>query len=67
MRPPEVESEAQRMERIAKETEAKNVSDLIDEDLRAEREKMKKRKASGEVKLLLLGQAESGKSTLQKQ
>ncbi|KAF8525956.1 guanine nucleotide-binding protein [Hysterangium stoloniferum] len=67
MRPPEIESEAQRMERLAKEQDARQISDLIDENIRAEKERMKKRKAGGEVKLLLLGQAESGKSTLQKQ
>ncbi|KAG5647351.1 hypothetical protein DXG03_000419 [Asterophora parasitica] len=47
------------------EAEARRVSEQIDEDLRQERERLKRNK--GDVKLLLLGQAESGKSTLQKQ
>ena len=67
IRPPSTETEEERMLRMALETEARRISDLIDEDLRVERERIKRRRASGEVKLLLLGQAESGKSTLQKQ
>ncbi|KAH6911150.1 G-protein alpha subunit-domain-containing protein [Coprinopsis sp. MPI-PUGE-AT-0042] len=47
------------------ELEAKRISDQIDNDLREERERMWKKK--DDVKLLLLGQAESGKSTLRKQ
>ncbi|EDR01047.1 guanine nucleotide-binding protein alpha-4 subunit [Laccaria bicolor S238N-H82] len=42
-----------------------SVSSQIDDDLREERERLEKKK--GDVKLLLLGQAESGKSTLPKQ
>ena len=67
IRPPPYETPAERDERLAKEAEARRISELIDEEIRTEREKVKKRKAAGEVKLLLLGQAESGKSTLQKQ
>ncbi|KZT29596.1 G-protein alpha subunit [Neolentinus lepideus HHB14362 ss-1] len=65
MRPPESETEAARRVRLEKEAESKRISDEIDEQLRIEREKLKKSKE--DVKLLLLGQAESGKSTLQKQ
>jgi guanine nucleotide-binding protein subunit alpha len=65
MKPPESESESERAVRLEFEAEAKRVSEQIDDDLREEREKLKKKK--GDVKLLLLGQAESGKSTLQKQ
>ncbi|KAI5119428.1 hypothetical protein M0805_009879 [Coniferiporia weirii] len=65
LRPPPSESEAEREARVAAELEAKRISDRIDEDLRQERER--KRRANMQVKLLLLGQAESGKSTLQKQ
>lgn len=65
--PPESETPEEREERLAKEAEAKRISDLIDEEMRMEAERVRKRKAAGEVKLLLLGQAESGKSTLQKQ
>ncbi|THH27770.1 hypothetical protein EUX98_g6413 [Antrodiella citrinella] len=49
-----------------RDTEATQVSNAIDEELRIEREARKKRSAR-EVKVMLLGQAESGKSTLQKQ
>ncbi|KAJ6520580.1 guanine nucleotide binding protein, alpha subunit [Mycena vulgaris] len=59
------ESLDQRRARLESEAEAKRVSEQIDEELRQEREKL--RRSRGDVKLLLLGQAESGKSTLQKQ
>ncbi|TFK49602.1 G-protein alpha subunit [Heliocybe sulcata] len=65
MRPPDSETDTARRARLEGEAEAKRVSDEIDEQLRLEREKLKKSKE--DVKLLLLGQAESGKSTLQKQ
>ncbi|KAL0955045.1 hypothetical protein HGRIS_003963 [Hohenbuehelia grisea] len=65
MKPPSSESDAERTARLHAEAEAKRVSEEIDEELRQERESMKRTK--GDVKLLLLGQAESGKSTLQKQ
>ncbi|KAJ7707478.1 guanine nucleotide-binding protein [Mycena rosella] len=60
-----LESPDQRRLRLEHEAEAKRVSEQIDEELRQEREKL--RRSRGDVKLLLLGQAESGKSTLQKQ
>ncbi|KAH8831637.1 guanine nucleotide binding protein, alpha subunit [Flagelloscypha sp. PMI_526] len=59
------ETEAERHIRLQREAEARRISERIDEDLRQERERLKR--AKGDVKLLLLGQAESGKSTLQKQ
>ncbi|KAH0585358.1 hypothetical protein H2248_008597 [Termitomyces sp. 'cryptogamus'] len=65
LRPSSTETDAQRRVRLATEAEARRVSEQIDEELRQERERMKRNK--GDVKLLLLGQAESGKSTLQKQ
>ncbi|KAH6913437.1 guanine nucleotide-binding protein [Coprinopsis sp. MPI-PUGE-AT-0042] len=65
LKPPPTETEAERMVRLEAEAEAKRISEQIDDDLREERERMRKKK--GDVKLLLLGQAESGKSTLQKQ
>ncbi|ESK93967.1 guanine nucleotide-binding protein alpha-4 subunit [Moniliophthora roreri MCA 2997] len=65
LKPPPTETEAQRRVRLQEEAEAKRISEQIDEDLRQERELMKRKR--GDVKLLLLGQAESGKSTLQKQ
>ncbi|KAF8223873.1 guanine nucleotide-binding protein [Tricholoma matsutake] len=65
LKPSPSETEAERSARLVREVDAKRVSEQIDEDLRLERERLKRRK--GDVKLLLLGQAESGKSTLQKQ
>ncbi|KAJ3732515.1 guanine nucleotide-binding protein [Lentinula guzmanii] len=65
LKPPESETEAEREARLEQEAEAKRVSEQIDEELRLERESLKKKR--GDVKLLLLGQAESGKSTLQRQ
>ncbi|KAF5391604.1 hypothetical protein D9757_002532 [Collybiopsis confluens] len=65
LKPPESETDFERQLRIERETDAKRVSEQIDEQLRMERENLKRK--SGDVKLLLLGQAESGKSTLQKQ
>ncbi|KAE9402907.1 guanine nucleotide-binding protein alpha-1 subunit [Gymnopus androsaceus JB14] len=65
LRPPESETELQRQIRLEQEAEAKRISEQIDEELRLEREDLKRKR--GNVKLLLLGQAESGKSTLQKQ
>ncbi|KAH9915030.1 G-protein alpha subunit [Epithele typhae] len=50
----------------AEEAEALRVSETIDDELRREREAVR-RKRGKQLKVLLLGQAESGKSTLQKQ
>ncbi|KAH7911686.1 guanine nucleotide binding protein, alpha subunit [Hygrophoropsis aurantiaca] len=65
LRPPPTETDSDRQQRLQHEAEARRISEQIDEDLRVEREKL--RKSKSDVKLLLLGQAESGKSTLQKQ
>ncbi|KAH9838519.1 G-protein alpha subunit [Rhodofomes roseus] len=65
LRPPPAESSEDRSVRLQREANAKKISDSIDEAIRQDRERLKKRKE--DVKLLLLGQAESGKSTLQKQ
>ncbi|KIJ66946.1 hypothetical protein HYDPIDRAFT_128433 [Hydnomerulius pinastri MD-312] len=65
IRPPPTESDTDRQTRLQQEAEARRISEQIDEDLRVERERLKKSRS--DVKLLLLGQAESGKSTLQKQ
>ncbi|CAA7269764.1 unnamed protein product [Cyclocybe aegerita] len=59
--PPPGETPSERAVRQAKEAEAKRVSDLIDEQLKAEKQALKKEKYV--VKVLLLGQSESGKST----
>jgi hypothetical protein len=61
LRPPPDESPAQREMRILAEQQAKQVSDAIDEQLRVERAELKRNKP--DVKILLLGQSESGKST----
>ncbi|KZT02620.1 G-protein alpha subunit [Laetiporus sulphureus 93-53] len=65
LRPPPTETDRDRLLRLQREEEAKRISDSIDEEIRLDRERYKKSKE--DVKLLLLGQAESGKSTLQKQ
>ena len=54
-----VERERRRAER--EEAEAKRVSDEIDQNIREERAALRKKKKP--VKVLLLGQSESGKST----
>lgn len=59
LRPPPDETNEQRALRIASEEHAKAVSEEIDAAIRAEQQRRKKRV----VKLLLLGQSESGKST----
>ncbi|EGO05358.1 hypothetical protein SERLA73DRAFT_174479 [Serpula lacrymans var. lacrymans S7.3] len=64
LRPPANETPAERERRLRAEDEAKKVSDSIDEMLRAERKDIK---AKPVVKVLLLGQSESGKSTTLKQ
>lgn len=62
--PPPNESSQDRERRLREEAEAKKISDAIDAELKEERLDRKKRK---EVKVLLLGQSESGKSTTLKQ
>ncbi|PPR03787.1 hypothetical protein CVT26_005785, partial [Gymnopilus dilepis] len=58
--PPPDETLEQRLVREAAEAEAKRISDEIDEQLK--REKENERKKRKPVKLLLLGQSESGKT-----
>lgn len=60
LQPPPNESPADRDRRLYAELEAKRVSDGIDEMLRQERKELRTKQ---EVKILLLGQSESGKST----
>ncbi|KAJ7881474.1 guanine nucleotide binding protein, alpha subunit [Mycena leptocephala] len=59
--PPQNESPEQRHTRILKERAAKQVSDEIDDQLNKERQQVKRQPKP--VKILLLGQSESGKST----
>jgi guanine nucleotide-binding protein subunit alpha len=58
--PPKDETPAQRIVREKAESEARRVSDEIDEQIKRERQATKRRKRP--VKVLLLGQSESGTS-----
>ena len=60
--PPRNEKPEERSLRERNETAALMVSERIDEELRAEKAALKKQQR-GLVKVLLLGQSESGKST----
>jgi len=61
LRPPEDESDEDRKARLSAEEEAKRLSDMIDEELKAQERAEKK--GPKPIKVLLLGQSESGKST----
>jgi len=61
LRPPPGETPTQRDARILAEHLAKQASDAIDEQLRVERAELKR--STPDVRILLLGQSESGKST----
>ncbi|KAF8588004.1 G-protein alpha subunit [Ramaria rubella] len=65
--PPPDESPQERAARVQAEAEALRISAEIDAQLDADREQLKKKGIKREVKVVLLGQAESGKSTLRKQ
>ncbi|OCH92544.1 G-alpha-domain-containing protein [Obba rivulosa] len=58
--PPPNETAEEREVRLKTEADARKVSDKIDEQLRAEKAALKKKRP---IKVLLLGQSESGKST----
>ncbi|KAF9231558.1 guanine nucleotide binding protein, alpha subunit [Melanogaster broomeanus] len=60
LKPPPGETEEDRVIRLAQEAEARRISLQIDESIKAERQQQKKKNV---VRLLLLGQSESGKST----
>ncbi|EAU82769.1 hypothetical protein CC1G_10888 [Coprinopsis cinerea okayama7 len=60
--PPADESDEQRRNRLEREARAKETNDRIDKEISAEKERRKRPRA----KILLLGQAESGKSTVLK-
>ncbi|OSD04002.1 G-protein alpha subunit [Trametes coccinea BRFM310] len=60
--PPKNESESEKAARLAAEKEAKKISDEIDRALEHERQELRKHRP--QTKILLLGQAESGKSTM---
>ncbi|THH13683.1 hypothetical protein EW146_g6570 [Bondarzewia mesenterica] len=65
LRPPQDETPEQREMRILAEQEAKKISDSIDEQIKLDKAELKKNRP--DVKVLLLGQSESGKSTTLKQ
>ncbi|KIK39342.1 hypothetical protein CY34DRAFT_808411 [Suillus luteus UH-Slu-Lm8-n1] len=59
--PPSYETPQERDDRLAAEQEAKRVSDAIDDELNKQR--ISEKKGPKAIKILLLGQSESGKST----
>ena len=61
LEPPPNETPDERWAREQAEAQARRISEQIDDQIKAERLAMKKRKAP--IKVLLLGQSESGKST----
>ncbi|KAK2459334.1 hypothetical protein APHAL10511_008648 [Amanita phalloides] len=61
IRPSPSETPEERLIRVQREQEAKAISDTIDEEL--QKQAVAEKKASKAVKILLLGQSESGKST----
>jgi guanine nucleotide-binding protein alpha-1 subunit len=63
MAPPPDETALQREEREKAEQHARRVSDEIDEQIRNEKAALKRKKRP--VKVLLLGQSESGESHVQ--
>lgn len=58
--PPPNETSEEAALRIAKEAEARRISDEIDRKIQAERDALKSQNV---LKMLLLGQSESGKSS----
>ena len=60
-RPPPNETFEERLAREGREVEAKKRSDAIDDELRKEKARLKKEE-KGIVRVLLLGQSESGES-----
>ncbi|KAJ7598460.1 guanine nucleotide-binding protein alpha-4 subunit [Mycena floridula] len=64
MLPPADETEEERIIRLAREEQARNISFAIDQSIKSERQARGRRRI---VRLLLLGQSESGKSTTLRQ
>lgn len=62
MSPPPDETSAQKTARLKRELDAQRISDDIDEEIKQERAKEKRKKDV--INLLLLGQAESGEHSL---
>ncbi|KAG6884791.1 hypothetical protein C0993_008281 [Termitomyces sp. T159_Od127] len=61
LEPPPDETPAEREARLVAEAQAKRISEQIDEEI--EKEKAAEKKVAKALKMLLLGQSESGKST----
>ncbi|KAF9530617.1 heterotrimeric G protein alpha subunit [Crepidotus variabilis] len=61
MKPPEDETPAQKTARLKREADAQRINDEIDDQIKEDRNRIKKEREI--VKVLLLGQSESGKST----
>jgi guanine nucleotide-binding protein alpha-1 subunit len=61
LKPPPDETDSERQFREARQEEAKRVSNAIDDAIKAERQMRKKKRI---IRLLLLGQSESGESLL---
>jgi hypothetical protein len=57
LRPPPTETDLERKARLLREMQARQVSDGIDEEIRQDREKMKKRREDVKVRVLLVGPA----------
>lgn len=53
LRPPPTESETDRQMRLQREAEARRISEQIDEELRIEREKLKKSKSDVKVTFIV--------------
>lgn len=62
VRPPLNETPSEREARKIREAEEKHVSDAIDEQIRQEKQILQKQKAL--IKILLLGQSESGEYSI---
>lgn len=60
MKPPDDETPAQKTARLKREADAQRVNDEIDLQIKEDRNRLKKEKDV--VKVLLLGQSESGES-----
>ena len=64
MHPPPDETSAQKAARLKRELDAQRVSDSIDESIKQEYAKEKEKGKKDVIKVLLLGQAESGEYPL---
>lgn len=61
MKPPEDETQAQKTARLKREVDEQRVNDAIEDQIKEDRVKIQQEKEI--IKVLLLGQAESGKTS----